>query len=86
MSVQEAVAAPRWLYGRTWGAESNTLKLEGRIASDVAKTLKDRGQPIEILDDYTDTMGHAGAIAINRKTGVISAATDPRSDGLAAGY
>lgn len=86
MSVQEAVAAPRWLYGRTWGAESNTLKLEGRITSDVAKTLKDRGQPVEILDDYTDTMGHAGAIAINRKTGVISAATDPRSDGLAAGY
>ena len=62
MSVQEAVAAPRWLYGRTWGAESNTLKLEGRITSDVAKTLKDRGQPVEILDDYTDTMGHAGAI------------------------
>lgn len=86
MSVQEAVAAPRWLYGRTWGTESNTLKLEGRIAKDVAENLKQRGQPIEILDDYTDTMGHAGAILINRKTGVISAATDPRSDGLAAGY
>lgn len=86
LSVQDAVAAPRWLYGRTWGAESNSLKLEGRIKDDVVKTLSDRGQPVEVLDDYTDTMGHAGAIYINRKSGVISAATDPRSDGLAAGY
>lgn len=86
MSVQDAVAAPRWLYGRTWGAESNSLKLEGRVGDDVAKTLSDRGQPVEMLDDYTDTMGHAGAIYINRQSGVISAATDPRSDGLAAGY
>ncbi|MEV9593467.1 gamma-glutamyltransferase [Aliarcobacter butzleri] len=86
MSVQDAVAAPRWLYGRTWGSESNSLKLEGRISQDVVQTLKDKGQPIEVLDEYTDTMGHAGAISINQDTGVISAATDPRSDGLAAGY
>ncbi len=86
LSVQDAVAAPRWLYGRTWGAESNSLKLEGRIDDEVIKTLADRGQPVEVLDDYTDTMGHAGAIQINQQSGVISAATDPRSDGLAAGY
>ena len=86
MTPQEAIAAPRWLYGRTWGAESNSLKLESRIEQSVADDLKKRGQPIEILDAYTDVMGHAGAIFINQKTGIISAATDPRSDGLAAGY
>ncbi|MDD9982639.1 MAG: gamma-glutamyltransferase, partial [Gammaproteobacteria bacterium] len=28
--LQEAVSAPRWLLGRTWGEESTTLKLESR--------------------------------------------------------
>jgi len=29
--VQEAIEAPRWLFGRTWGEESKSLSLEGRI-------------------------------------------------------
>ena len=31
-------------------------------------------------------MGHAGAIKIDPKTGVMQGGTDPRGDGLAAGY
>lgn len=31
MTPQEAINAPRWLYGRTWGKASNDLKMEGRI-------------------------------------------------------
>ena len=29
MTPQDAINAPRWLHGQTWGAESNDLKLEG---------------------------------------------------------
>jgi oxamate amidohydrolase len=29
--LQQAVSAPRWLLGRTWGDESTSLKLESRI-------------------------------------------------------
>lgn len=86
MSPQEAVTAPRWLYGRTWGAASNDVKLEGRIPAAVVEELSRRGHPVRAVDDYTDVMGHAGAILIHPENGVLQGATDPRSDGLAAGY
>ena len=86
MTPQEAVTAPRWLYGRTWGAASNDVKLEGRIPAAVVKDLAERGHPVKRVEDFTDTMGHAGAILINAETGVLQGAADPRGDGLAAGY
>lgn len=86
MNPQDAINAPRWLFGRTWGAASNDLKLEGRIPAPVAEDLKKRGHPVRMVDDYTDTMGHAGAILIHPDTGVRQGATDPRGDGLAAAY
>ena len=86
MTPQDAINAPRWLFGRTWGAASNDLKLEGRIPAAVSETLQKRGHPVKMVDAYTDTMGHAGAILINPDTGVRQGATDPRGDGLAAAY
>jgi len=86
MTPQEAIDAPRWLYGRTWGKASNDLKMEGRIPEDVLKELEKRGHPVKKVEDYTDTMGHAGAILINQSTHVYQGGTDPRGDGLAAGY
>lgn len=86
MTPQEAITAPRWLHGRTWGAESNDVKLEGRIPSSVVQELIKRGHPVNVVEDYTDTMGHAGAILIHQETGLLQGAADPRSDGLAAGY
>jgi gamma-glutamyltranspeptidase/glutathione hydrolase len=86
MYPQDAIAAPRWLNGRTWGAASNDLKMEGRIPEAVLLELKRRGHPVVKVDDYTDTMGHAGAILVDQKTGLKYGATDPRGDGLATGY
>nr|WP_267362701.1 gamma-glutamyltransferase [Gilliamella sp. B2772] len=86
MTPQDAINAPRWLYGRTWGASSNNLKVEGRIPNDVIHSLKLRGHDVQIVDDYTDTMGHAGAILIDTNHHLLMGATDPRGDGLAAGY
>lgn len=86
MTPQEAISAPRWLYGRTWGAASNDLKLEGRIPKNVVDELQRRGHPVRSVEDYTDTMGHAGAILVDQTSGVLQGATDPRGDGLAAAY
>ncbi len=86
MTPQEAITAPRWLYGRTWGASSNDLKLEGRIPSEVVAELKKRGHPVKVVADFTDTMGHTGAILVNQETGVLEGGTDVRGDGLAAGF
>ena len=86
MTPQEAIAAPRWLYGRTWGASSNDLKLEGRIPQKVADELKRRGHPVRLIENYTDTMGHAGAILVDQTTGVRQGGTDPRGDGAAVAH
>ena len=57
MDPQAAVAAPRWVYGRTWGQQSSTLKLESRFADDVFAELARRGHEIERLRDYDETAG-----------------------------
>ena len=86
MSVQEAIEAPRWLYGRTWGASSNSLKIENRITEEVRGKLEILGHELEVLEDFTDTMGHAGAILIDQQTNVKFGGADPRGDGVAIGY
>ncbi|WP_240469419.1 gamma-glutamyltransferase [Gracilibacillus thailandensis] len=83
--VQEAIEAPRWLYGRTWGASSNTLKLEKRIDPSVQAMLRKKGHDIELVESYSDMMGHAGAILIDDEN-IKLAGSDPRSDGIALGY
>lgn len=83
--LQQAVTAPRWLLGRTWGEDSVTLKLEDRFAPDLVQGLRDAGHQVEILPAFSSTMGHAGAI-VRHPDGWLEGATDPRSDGAAAGY
>ncbi|NMD72602.1 gamma-glutamyltransferase [Bacillus sp. DNRA2] len=84
--VQAAIEAPRWLYGRTWGEESNSVKLENRINDVAIQQLKLRGHNVEVLDAFTDVMGHAGAIKIDQDSGVKYGGADPRGDGAAVGY
>jgi oxamate amidohydrolase len=83
--LQQAVSAPRWLLGRTWGQTSDTLKLESRIPDATVSDLKLRGHDVELLGAYDETVGHAGAI-IRYGNGVLEGAADPRSDGCVAGY
>ncbi|MGO4889609.1 gamma-glutamyltransferase [Anaerobacillus sp. MEB173] len=84
--VQAAIEAPRWLYGRTWGASSNNLKLEGRIPAGVIAELQKKGHPVEVVADFTDVMGHAGAIKIDSNSKVKYSGADPRGDGAALGF
>lgn len=85
-TVQEAIEAPRWLYGRTWGAASNNLKIEGRIPQQVIATLQGIYPEVEKLGNWEDTMGHAGMILIEDQTNVKHGGADPRGDGIAIGY
>ncbi len=84
-NLQEAVTAPRWLLGRTWGEASTTLKLENRIDPQVVASLRQAGHDVEMLPAFTSTMGHAGAI-VRHPNGVLEGATDPRSDGSVAAW
>ncbi|MBD2303969.1 gamma-glutamyltransferase [Chroococcidiopsis sp. FACHB-1243] len=85
-NVEDAISAPRWLQGRTWGVATNELKIEGRVSADIVRELSDRGHSVKVVEDYTDVMGHAGAILIDAETNMKYGAADPRSDGAAAGY
>ncbi|MBE0613594.1 MAG: gamma-glutamyltransferase [Burkholderiales bacterium] len=85
MNPQEAVSAPRWLLGRTWGQVSDTLKLEARFPPDVIARLKRYGHEVEVLQAWDETMGHAGAI-VRHANGVLEGGADPRSDGAVAAF
>jgi gamma-glutamyltranspeptidase/glutathione hydrolase len=84
--VQQAIEAPRWLMGRTWGTPSRNMSLEGRISDEVVRELKRRGQPVQMVTDWNDNMGHAHAIRVDRKNGFLEGGADPRGDGAALGY
>ncbi|MDH4906360.1 gamma-glutamyltransferase family protein [Xanthomonas axonopodis pv. ricini] len=85
MPLQQAVSAPRWLLGRTWGEDSTALKLEDRFDPAVVQALRNAGHAVELLPAYSAVMGHAGAL-VREVDGVISGASDPRSDGVVAGW
>ncbi|MDI9334705.1 MAG: gamma-glutamyltransferase [Cytophagales bacterium] len=84
-TLQAAVSAPRWLLGKTWGQESTTLKFENRFDSAMMQSLANAGHEVEMLPDYSDTMGHAGAI-VRQPDGLYLGAADPRSDGVVSGF
>ncbi len=83
--LQQAVTAPRWLLGRTWGEDSTSLKLEDRFDPAVVQALREAGHAVELLPEFTSVMGHAGAL-LREPDGTLSGAADPRSDGSVAGW
>jgi gamma-glutamyltranspeptidase/glutathione hydrolase len=51
----------------------------------VRSALAQAGHEIEVVDAYSDLVGHAGAL-VRHADGVIAGAADPRSDGAVAGW
>ncbi len=82
--IDRAIAAPRWLLGRTWGEDSTTLKIEDRFDPDLYARLRAAGHDVETVAPMTAMMGHAGAV-IRHADGRVEGASDPRSDGGAIG-
>ncbi|UEM03985.1 gamma-glutamyltransferase family protein [Skermanella rosea] len=83
--LQRAVTAPRWLLGRTWGADSTNLKLEARFDPEVVEALRSAGHDVEVVEPFSDMMGHAGALVLH-PDGTIEGASDCRSDGAVAAF
>lgn len=84
--VQQAIEAPRWLMGRTWGMESRDLWLESRISDEVVRELALRGQPVQMVGAWSEIVGHAQAIRVDRESGFLEGGADPRGDGAALGF
>ena len=85
MNPAAAIAAPRWLLGRTWGQTTDSLKLESRFPQATIDELKRRGHDVEIYPEFDETLGHAGAV-VRAANGLFEGGTDPRSDGAVAGF
>ncbi|MEH2922694.1 gamma-glutamyltransferase family protein [Samsonia erythrinae] len=85
LPLQQAITAPRWLLGRTWGQSSDTLKLENRFPPATVDALRQLGHDVELLSRFSETVGHAGAI-VRHTNGMLEGAFDPRSNGSAAGF
>jgi gamma-glutamyltranspeptidase/glutathione hydrolase len=83
--LQQAIMAPRWLLGRTWGEKRANLRLENRFEPSVIQALRRAGHDVEVIGAFDEVMGHAGAL-VRHSSGVIEGASDPRSDGAAVGF
>ncbi|MEO8668124.1 MAG: gamma-glutamyltransferase [Bauldia sp.] len=83
MSPGDAIDAPRFLNGTTWGRRGPGLKLESRFDPDVVLGLERAGHPVTVMaEPYLDLMGHAGMV-LRRRDGRVLGAADRRADGAA---
>jgi gamma-glutamyltranspeptidase/glutathione hydrolase len=78
LNPQDAIAAPRWLLGRTWGQSSDSLKLESRFPQATVDALRARGHEVDVLGDFDETFGHAGCV-LRHANGCFEGGFDPRS-------
>lgn len=85
MDLQQAITAPRWLLGKTWGDDTATLKLEDRFEGELVDRLRAAGHNIEMIPPFSDLAGHAGAV-VRHPDGLMEAASDPRADGDALAF
>ena len=85
LNTQDAIAAPRWLLGRTWGQGSDSLKLESRFPPTTVEALRGKGHTVDVLGDYDEAFGHAGCV-FRHPDGSLEGGFDPRSDGAVAGF
>jgi len=83
--LQEAVTAPRWLLGRTWGSEINCLRIENRFDPQIISALQNMGHDVKLIGGFDEVMGHAGALVL-KNDGLFEGASDPRSDGSVAAF
>ena len=83
--LQQAVSAPRWLLGRTWGAEATNIRIENRIDPAVIEALRSVGHDVGVIGPFDEVMGHAGAL-VRHPDGLMEGAADPRSDGQVAAF
>ncbi|NLS14616.1 gamma-glutamyltransferase, partial [Vibrio sp. SM6] len=84
MSLAEAIAAPRWLLGKTWGKSAENLKVGAPLFERVQHKLLARGHDAVAAPNLAEFFGHAGAVRIFSDSSI--AASDPRSDGAAFIY
>ena len=79
LNPQEALDASRWQW--TGGKR---VEVEASFNKEIVEDLKQRGHDIIVMEDYT-SFGR-GQMILRQPEGVYAAATEPRTDGVAAAW
>lgn len=82
--AQRAVEEPRWRLVRRSNSPWEVI-LERRAGPACIAGLQARGHKVVVGPEWDELMGHAGAIVVDRKRGVLLGGADPRGDGIALG-
>ena len=84
--LDEALDAPRWLLGQTWGSPHASLLAEAGVDDELVDRLMSAGSRRRRCwrRRTSHSMGHAGAVVLHPDR-TLEGAHDPRADGGAAG-
>ena len=82
-SPLEALAAPRFLLGRTFSGSNVSLKIERAVGDVVLRELEARGHEVAEIPELSPLSGQAGVVLVNADRTKIGA-HDPRGDGTAS--
>jgi gamma-glutamyltranspeptidase/glutathione hydrolase len=83
--LADAIAAPRFLFGRTWGEATTHVTIEEGFDPALVQALEKAGHVVVVKPAFSDIFGHAGAL-LRHARGEIEAVHDPRADGGAMGF
>jgi gamma-glutamyltranspeptidase/glutathione hydrolase len=84
LNIQAALELPRWIHGAD--AHEERLVVENRFPPATLETLRQLGHNVEETIGWSSGMGHAHGILFDPLTGVMQGGSDPRSEGIAAGW
>jgi gamma-glutamyltranspeptidase len=84
LNIQQALEMPRWIGGASNGVEE--LLIEGRVPAETIEALRQMGHVVQVGDPWLTTMGYAQGIVFDQSTGVMQGGSDPRAEGIAAGW
>jgi gamma-glutamyltranspeptidase/glutathione hydrolase len=92
MTVAEAVEAPRWRNAQS-PTESNIphvcndeLLMESRFSEQALAGLSRRGHTLNMLEPWDGVTGREMMVQVDRDSGVLHGAADPRHDGYVVGW
>lgn len=79
LNPQEALDAPRWQW-----VGGKKVEIEEGFGEEIAEALRKRGHEVKVMKDFT-SFGR-GQIILRDKEGVLTGATEPRTDGCVAAW
>ncbi|GER90340.1 hypothetical protein KDW_45020 [Dictyobacter vulcani] len=86
LNIQQAIEMPRWIHGAPYGGNEEVLLVEERFPDATIQALRQIGHNIQTGQPWLGTMGYAQGIIFDSTNGVMHGGSDPRAEGIAAGW